>query len=139
LRHRAVHILIFNSRGEVFLQKRSQWKDRHPLAWDSSAAGHLEAGEEYDSAAARELEEELGITTALERVAKLSASALTGQEFIWVYRGRSDGPFRINRAEIEAGEYFPSPVVEQWIRARPGDFAPGFIESWKVCRDGSGF
>lgn len=139
LRHRAVHILIFNSRGEVFLQKRSQWKDRHPLAWDSSAAGHLEAGEEYDSAAARELEEELGITTALERVAKLSASALTGQEFIWVYRGRSDGPFRLNRAEIEAGGYFPSPVVEQWIRARPGDFAPGFIESWKVCRDGSGF
>ena len=47
LRHRAVHILIFNRADEVFLQKRSRWKDRHPLLWDSSAAGHLRAGEEY--------------------------------------------------------------------------------------------
>jgi 16S rRNA (adenine1518-N6/adenine1519-N6)-dimethyltransferase len=137
LRHRAVHILIFNSDGEVFLQKRSQWKDRHPLAWDSSAAGHLGRGEEYDTAAARELEEELGITTPLHRVAKLAASSRTGQEFIWIYRGQWDGAFQLNRAEIETGGYFPPAVVTQWIRARPGDFAPGFIECWKVCREGS--
>src|SRR5207253_8190507 len=34
-RHRAVHILIFNHSGEILLQKRSPWKDRHPLLWDS--------------------------------------------------------------------------------------------------------
>ena len=44
LRHRAVHILIFNRGGEIFLQKRSRWKDRHPGAWDSSAAGHVFGG-----------------------------------------------------------------------------------------------
>src|SRR5207248_3417282 len=41
LLHRAVHILIFNLAGEVFLQFRSRRKDRHPLTWDSSAAGHV--------------------------------------------------------------------------------------------------
>src|ERR1700738_1476764 len=68
LRHRAVHLFIFNRLGELFLQKRSRWKDRHPLLWDSSAAGHVEAGEDYDATAARELEEELGVTAELVRV-----------------------------------------------------------------------
>lgn len=133
LRHRAVHILIFNPAGEVFLQKRSEWKDRHPLAWDSSAAGHVDAGEEYDTAASRELEEELGITTGLERVGKLPASARTGEEFIWIYRGQWNGTFRLNRAEIQAGGFYPPAIVTEWIKARPDDFAPGFVECWKVC------
>ena len=58
LLHRAVHVLIFNSQGEVFLQLRSRWKDRHPLKWDSSAAGHVNEGEAYDQTALRELGEE---------------------------------------------------------------------------------
>jgi 16S rRNA (adenine1518-N6/adenine1519-N6)-dimethyltransferase len=134
LRHRAVHILLFNEAGELFLQKRSPWKDRHPFVWDSSAAGHVHAGEDYDTAAGRELEEELGVRLRLERVTKLPASDRTGHEFIWLYRGRSDGPFPFNRAEIQAGEFFPPNVVDGWIRARPADFAPGFLECWKACR-----
>ena len=47
LLHRAVHVLVFNARGEVFLQKRSLKKDSHPGAWDSSASGHLDSGEGY--------------------------------------------------------------------------------------------
>ena len=86
LRHRAVHILVFNHSSEIFLQKRSRWKDRHPGLWDSSAAGHVDAGEDYDEAADRELNEELGVKAALTRVTKLPASEQTGQEFIWLYR-----------------------------------------------------
>ncbi|MEP6822650.1 MAG: 16S rRNA (adenine(1518)-N(6)/adenine(1519)-N(6))-dimethyltransferase RsmA, partial [Chthoniobacterales bacterium] len=71
LLHRAVHILLFNDAGEVFLQKRSLLKDRHPGVWDSSAAGHVDAGEEYDDAAERDLKEELGVQSRLERVLKL--------------------------------------------------------------------
>jgi 16S rRNA (adenine1518-N6/adenine1519-N6)-dimethyltransferase len=44
LRHRAVHVMIFDRRGRVFLQKRSARKDCHPYRWDSSAAGHLQVG-----------------------------------------------------------------------------------------------
>ena len=134
LRHRAVHILIFNGAEEVFLQKRSEWKDRHPLLWDSSAAGHVEAGEDYDATAVRELQEELGITTPLRRFAKLPPSQGNGQEFIAVYRGEWDGPIHFERAEIEAGGFFPSETVTAWIEARPGDFAPGFVECWKAWR-----
>ena len=50
LRHRAVHVLVFNQRGEVFLQRRSIWKDTHPGKWDSSTAGHVDAGESYEEA-----------------------------------------------------------------------------------------
>jgi 16S rRNA (adenine1518-N6/adenine1519-N6)-dimethyltransferase len=132
LRHRAVHIFIFNEIGELFLQKRSRRKDRHPSAWDSSAAGHVLAGEQYDDAARRELTEELGIDIPLEKMTKLPASDRTGEEFIWLYRAQHSGEFRLNRAEIETGRFFPSSVVTDWIRARPGDFAPGFIECWKA-------
>jgi 16S rRNA (adenine1518-N6/adenine1519-N6)-dimethyltransferase len=137
LRHRAVHILIFNSQGELFLQKRSRWKDRHPLLWDSSAAGHVEAGEEYDATAIRELKEELGVTAELARVAKLPASERTGQEFIWLYRGQHDGPFTLARSEIEHGEFFPTDVVSEWVEARPADFAPGFLECWEAFHQGA--
>lgn len=134
LRHRAVHLFIFNRQGELFLQKRSRWKDRHPLLWDSSAAGHVEAGEEYDETAARELEEELGVKTELTRVVKLPCQENTGWEFIWLYRGEHDGPFQLAKTEIEYGEFFPIDVVSRWVKARPDDFAPGFLECWHAFK-----
>jgi 16S rRNA (adenine1518-N6/adenine1519-N6)-dimethyltransferase len=133
--HRAVHVLVFNRAGEVFLQLRSRSKDRHPLKWDSSAAGHVNAREEYDQTAKRELMEELGIDAPLDRVGKLPASERTGYEFIWLYRGHHEGAFRLSRSEIEAGKFFPADLVDRWIRARPGDFAPGFLECWKIWRE----
>lgn len=134
LLHRAVHILLWNDAGEVFLQKRSRRKDRHPGCWDSSAAGHVDAGEEYDATAARELEEELGISATLERIAQVPASERTGHEFIWVYQGQHNGPFRLEPTEIDAGDFFPPPIVDGWLKARPNDFAPGFVECWKQVR-----
>ena len=132
LLHRAVHILLFNRQNELFLQKRSRLKDRHPCLWDSSVAGHVDAGEDYDQAAARELQEELGITALLRRVVKLPASERTGQEFIWLYEGKHDGPFQLARSEIELGDFFPMELVTAWLKARPADFAPGFAECWKA-------
>lgn len=132
LRHRAVHVLIFNGAGEVCLQKRSRHKDRDPLLWDSSAAGHVNAGEEYDEAARRELKEELGIDIALGKVLKLPASERTGQEFIWLYRGQHTGELHFNRSEIEYGDFFPVALVSDWLAARPADFAPAFAKCWKA-------
>ena len=131
-RHRAVHILIFNHAGEVLLQKRSPWKDRHPLLWDSSAAGHVEANEDYDEAAGRELMEELGASVSLDCIGKLPASAKTGQEFIMIYRGEHDGPFAFPCEEISAVEFFPIEIVERWVANKPEDFALGFLECWRL-------
>ncbi len=132
LRHRAVHIFLFNRDGELLLQKRSRWKDRHPNLWDSSAAGHVAAGEEYDTTAARELEEELGVSAPLKRVAYLPASEQTGQEFIWLYRGEHEGPFRPALAEIDGVQFFAPEAIDRWIEESPGDFAPGFLECWRA-------
>jgi 16S rRNA (adenine1518-N6/adenine1519-N6)-dimethyltransferase len=134
LRHRAVHILIFNAASEVYLQKRARWKDRNPLLWDSSAAGHVRVSEGYDEAAQRELQEELGVNLKLEPILKLPASELTGQEFIWLYRGDLGGEIRPNPGEIETGMFCPPSIVDGWIAARPGEFAPAFVECWQAYR-----
>ena len=63
-RHRSIHVLVFNAAGRVFLQKRAQSKDSCPGRWDSSCSGHLDAGEDYDAAAVRELGEEIGMHVA---------------------------------------------------------------------------
>jgi 16S rRNA (adenine1518-N6/adenine1519-N6)-dimethyltransferase len=134
LRHRAVHIFIFNPAGELLLQKRSRWKDRHPNLWDSSAAGHVGTGEDYDGTAKRELREELGVNADLTRIAQLPASEETGQEFIWLYTGEQAGPFTAARAEIDALQFFAPKAIAQWIEDRPNDFAPGFRECWRIYR-----
>jgi 16S rRNA (adenine1518-N6/adenine1519-N6)-dimethyltransferase len=135
-KHRAVHVLVFNSRGSVFLQKRSMAKDTFPGAWDSSASGHLESGEEYDACAARELGEELGLTVRapLEPLFKIAACAGTGAEFVRVYRCGAEGPFTLQAAEIERGGWFAPGEVDEWIGRRPGDFAPSFVLIWKKWR-----
>jgi len=126
LRHRAIHVLIFNQRGEVFLQKRSIWKDMHPGKWDSSTAGHVDAGESYEEAARRELREEIGIECAIEKIGKLPCSAATGWEFIEVFRGIHEGPFCLAPMEIETGAFFPLNQIRAWLQRSPEDFSPVF-------------
>ncbi len=130
LRHRAIHILLQNERGELLLQKRSFLKDKHPGTWDSSAAGHVDAGEDYEQSAQREVLEECGVRVSLQRIGLLPPQADTGFEFIGLYFGRHEGPFTFPVSEIEALHFFPIPVVEQWLQQRPQDFAPGFCQCW---------
>lgn len=106
LKHRAVHILIFNDDNSFFLQKRSLHKDINPGLWDSSAAGHVDEGETYEQCAYRELQEELGlIDCPLEFLFKMPATDSTGMEFIQVYKGIANGPLVLNADEIETGSW----------------------------------
>ena len=134
LLHRAVHILIFDEAGDVYLQQRSRWKDRHPLKWDSSAAGHVTAAESYDETARRELKEELGVSVPLQKFLKLPGAQRTDHEFIWLYRGVVSGELVPDKCEIERGTFLAPTVVDGWTSARPEDFAPGFLECWKAYR-----
>jgi len=135
LRHRAVHIFVFNKKGELFLQKRSQWKDKNPGAWDSSAAGHVNAGDDYETTAARELMEELGVNAPVQQIAEIAASEATGHEFVKLYTARHEGPFILPPAEIESGGFFPVPLLRQWVAERPRDFARSFIECLHLLPD----
>ena len=136
LRHRAVHILVFNARGDLFLQKRSASKDINPNLWDTSAAGHVDLGESYDEAARRELSEELGIdgTATLRSIFKLPSSPETGWEFIQVYVVTDDGPLRLNPDEISDGRWISPANLDDWIRQGGEGLTRSFQSLWKVFR-----
>src|SRR5262245_23848399 len=142
LRHRAVHIFVFNQRGDVFLQKRSMSKDSSPGLWDSSSSGHLDCGEEYDACAMRELREEIGLNVSVcpHRLFKIEACAQTGQEFVWLYQCENDGPFTLHPEEIERGDWFAPQQISNWIKERPQDFAPAFVLLWNrfTAQSGNG-
>ena len=133
MRHRAIHVLVFNSRGQVFLQKRSMKKDRQPGVWDSSASGHLNTGESYDDCAVREAREEIGLELAAppQRIFKLAASPETDQEHVWVYRCHAEGPFTLQPEEIETGGWFAPEELKRWMSRRPQDFAGAFRLIWE--------
>ncbi|HYG25214.1 MAG TPA: NUDIX domain-containing protein [Verrucomicrobiae bacterium] len=136
LLHRAVHVLVFNARGQIFLQKRSMKKDRHPGVWDSSASGHVDAGEDYDTTSVRELQEEIGliVTPPPQRVFKIDACDETDQEFVWVYRCAAEGPFELNVEEVEKGEWRDAGAVDLSVLQHPQDFAPAFAFLWRRFR-----
>jgi len=137
LLHRAVHVLVFNSRGEVFLQKRSMTKDTSPGLWDSSASGHVDSGEDYDSCATRELREEIGLIPARapRRLFKLPAGPETDQEHVWVYRCDAEGPFQLNPDEIERGEWVSPGEVDRRVHEQPEAFASAFRHLWGRISD----
>lgn len=137
LKHRAVHVLVFNAHGDVFLQKRSMTKDCFPGTWDSSASGHLTPGESYDQCARREVEEELGwkLAEVPKRLFMIPACPETGQEFVWVYRAEAEGPFCLHPDEISDGGWFAPDAVSRWLAERPRDFAGAVPLIWSRLRD----
>lgn len=135
LMHRAVHILVFNKNHDCLLQKRSMLKDKHPGVWDSSAAGHLDAGEDYESAARRELQEELGIEgVRLLHLGNIPPSALTGWEHVALYAALYDGKVHFPAAEISGVMPFSASVIDSWLARRPEDFASSFALCWQLAR-----
>ena len=62
LLHPVIHLHVFNSKGELYIQKRPDWKDIQPGKWDTSVGGHIDLGESVDIALRRETQAELGIT-----------------------------------------------------------------------------
>ena len=117
--HRAVHILVFNQAGEIFLQKRSMSKDENPGLWDSSAAGHVDSGESYADCARRELQEELGISIdkPLTVLFKLPPSAATGFEHSVVYQLCFNGSLRLQAEEIDEGQWLSTQQLDQRVAA----------------------
>ena len=126
LLHRAVHIFVFNSKGELLLQKRSAYKDEYPLCYTSSASGHLSAGESYADAAPRELLEELGLAGQLEWLAKFPAGPETSYEHTVLYRMTSDEPITVDPQEISEATFHSLDVIDQMRSRTPELFSPCF-------------
>lgn len=137
LMHRAVHILVFNRKGQLFLQKRSMCKDEQPGKWDSSAAGRVDSGEDYLACARREIGEELGIDAVLdfELLFKLPASALTGNEHCMVYRYDFDGPMVLHPEEIDAGSWISLASMDRRVAQADPDLTEAVSLIWQRYRD----
>jgi isopentenyldiphosphate isomerase len=137
LMHRAVHILLFNSRGQLFLQKRSMQKDEQPGKWDSSAAGHVDSGEDYLDCARREIGEELGILADgdFEELFKLPASSDTGFEHCMIYRYRHDGPLQLDAEEIDDGRWLEVGEMDQAVLASTPELTSAVCLIWKRFRN----
>ena len=132
LRHRAVHVLVFNAAGQLFLQTRSMTKDNDPGLWDSSCSGHVDSGESYAVAAERELMEEIDLLVdePMEELFKIEASAGTGWEFAVIYRTESEGPFTLCPEEIDEGRWFTPEEIDNALANEPEKFSPTFKIVW---------
>lgn len=132
LRHRAVHILVFNEQGHLFLQKRTMLKDLNKGLWDTSAAGHVDAGEDYLSSAIREVKEELGIKieNLIQPLFKLSPTRQLGMEFIKVYQCIHKGPFILNSDEIDEGKWLSTDSVTMRVLKKDPTLTETFKAIW---------
>lgn len=127
LRHRAVHMLILDTQGRIYLQRRSTHKDVDPGLWDTSAAGHVDSGEEYLTAAQRELGEELALfDVALRAICDLPAQPATGEEFVRVYVGSTTVEPQPDPREIAAGGWWPVADIVPWLARDPAAFTATF-------------
>lgn len=134
--HRAVHIMVSNSQGLWFVQKRSANKDTNPGLWDTSAAGHVDSGESYQACAVRELQEELGIVVdegALVSCGRLKPLEETGFEFVELFRVISDQPLTLEVEEISDGRWLDPEALHGWMCSNPHEFTSVFHTVWDLA------
>jgi isopentenyldiphosphate isomerase len=118
--HRASYILVFNSVGALFIQKRTQNKDIYPGYWDLAAGGVVLAGESYEESAQRELREELGLTNTKLRFL-FDQFYEDDDNKVWgrIFSCTSNGPFTLQTEEIDYGRFIPLAEIAQLHQTEP--------------------
>ena len=107
LLHPVVHLHVFNSRGDVYLQKRPEWKDIQPGKWDTAVGGHIDYGETPEEALLREVREELGITDfSPVFIDKYVFESQRERELIHVFRTNYDGDISPSKDELDDGRFW---------------------------------
>lgn len=124
LLHPVVHLHVFNSRGELYLQKRPLWKDVQPGRWDTAVGGHVDLGESAEQALRREAEEEIGITDyEPQLVTAYIYDSSTEREMVFVYRTVYDGPVTPSD-ELDGGRFWSVSEIRENLGK--GIFTPNF-------------
>ena len=106
--HGAVHLHLFNSKGELYLQKRADWKDIQPGKWDTAVGGHIDYGEEPQQAMLREAREELGLTHIQPQYRyKYIWESSREREMIFVHTAVQDELPEPDHYEVTDGRFWP--------------------------------
>ena len=132
--HRASHVWIYNSKGEILLQLRAKGKELYPDMWDISAAGQVEAGEEPIISGLRETEEEIGLSVKegdLEffkvKKRKTIFRNIKDSEFCYAYFLKFDGDIKklkLQDEEVQSIQFLPLEKIEEELKTNPERYAP---------------
>ena len=116
LLHPVVHLHVFNSNGELYLQRRPEWKDIQPGKWDTAVGGHVDFGETPEEALAREVREELGISCFNpEFMGKYVFESRRERELVYVNRTVYDGKIRPSAEELDGGRFWSISEIKEAI------------------------
>ena len=139
--HRATHICIYNSKGEILLQLRAKDKEIYPNTWDISVAGHVSASEEPIISGLREIKEEIGLSVNKKdleffRVLKhpMKYNQLINNEFYYIYFLKFEGDInqlKIQKEELQKIEFFPVKKMEQELKSGSKRYLPQG-EYWSI-------
>ena len=114
--HPVVHLHVFNSNGDLYLQQRPLWKDMQPGKWDTACGGHVDFNETIEQALHREVKEELGITDYLpERIGMYVFEGKRERELVYVHKTVYDGTIQPSRDELAGGRFWSRKEIMEYI------------------------
>ena len=124
LLHPVVHLHVFNSQGDLYLQRRPLWKDIQPGRWDTAVGGHVDLGESVDMALRREAREELGLEGFVaEPLSTYVFESVRERELVYTFRTTWDGPV-CPSDELDGGRFWTPDEIRHQLGK--GVFTPNF-------------
>lgn len=130
LLHPVVHLHLFNSQGDLYLQRRPDWKDIQPGKWDTAVGGHIDYGEDTADAILREIREELGLTgLTLTKITSYIFQSAREREYVNVYTAVSDVK-PVPSDELDGGRFWSRQEIEQSMGR--GIFTPNFENEYRT-------
>jgi len=115
----------------LYLQKRPEWKDIQPGKWDTAVGGHVDYGENIQTALRREAREELGITLFEPvLIGKYIFESEIEKELVHTFFTLYDGEIHPDRDEVEYGRFWSISELEKNLGA--GLFTPNFENEYRT-------
>lgn len=129
LLHPVVHLHVFNSQGDLYLQKRPDWKDIQPGRWDTAVGGHVDLGENVEMALMREAQEELGVdATGAERLSAYVFESQRERELVYPHRLTTDQEVKPS-AETAGGRFWSAKEIKDAMGK--GILTPNFEQEYE--------